>query len=140
MAQHVFDVVRSDGLQVLVSRALGNDDDAFPLSELAVLAEDVAHFCLPVVHLGRSLGNKNMVCTRAAQKPSQVSVYVGGKSLNERKALRYGSHDSEPATVPAHDLDNKGARVGGGSGRDAVHGFANAMESSRGSYGQIRAC
>lgn len=57
----LLDVFRPDGLEVLVERALSNNDDALALANTAVLLEDVAHCRLPVVVCWRVLWDEDEV-------------------------------------------------------------------------------
>ena len=105
-----------DRLQVLVDRALGDDDDALALADLAVLLKHVAHLRLPVVGQRRSLRHEDVVGATAD-----------------------AGHEREPAAVTAHDLDDEGARVRRRGRVDAVDGLADPVQRCRCADRQISA-
>ena len=53
---------RSDGVEVLIDGALGNNDDALSLPQHSVLLQDGAHLALPVIRLRRAFRDENVIC------------------------------------------------------------------------------
>jgi hypothetical protein len=114
-SKEVLHLVGRDGVELTVVGSLSNDNNRLSLSELAVTLDNVAHLSLPVLGW-RVLGEED-------------EVGAGGNT----------SHQGEPTTMSAHDLDNESTLVREGGSVNVIDSLADTLQRRVASNGGIGA-
>lgn len=114
VGQEIHHVLRSDGVEVAVDGTLADDNNGLALAQVTVSLDFGTHVIAPVLARWGTLGDEDKV----------------GSSGDT-------GHQGEPTAVASHDLDNKRARVTGGSAGDRVDAFADTVETSDGADGDV---